>query len=128
MPQISMIVPQFFSRDIPATLAYYRDRLGFETAFLYGDPPSYAGAARDRCLVYFRHVDAPMAFPAKKYEDELLDAYFQVSGVGRLHSELERNGVTFARGLGHMPWQRTEFVVRDCEGRLLCFGEDAGDS
>jgi len=27
---ISQIAPQFFTTDLPATLTYYRDKLGFE--------------------------------------------------------------------------------------------------
>jgi hypothetical protein len=26
------------------------------------------------------------------------------------------------RGLGNMPWHSREFVVKDCDGRLLAFG------
>ena len=29
--------------DIAASLAYYRDKLGFDIAFEYGNPTSYAG-------------------------------------------------------------------------------------
>jgi hypothetical protein len=25
-------------------------------------------------------------------------------------------------GLGNMPWHKREFVVKDCDGRLLAFG------
>jgi hypothetical protein len=28
---IRQIAPQFFATDIPATLAYYKDKLGFES-------------------------------------------------------------------------------------------------
>jgi hypothetical protein len=30
--------------------------------------------------------------------------------------------VEFARGLGNMPWNSREFVVTDCDGRLVVFG------
>ena len=29
--------------DLPQSLAYYRDKLGFEIAFQYGEPAFYAG-------------------------------------------------------------------------------------
>ena len=125
VPMISMIVPQFFSDDIARTLADYRDRLGFATAFCYGDPPHYAGAVRDGCLIYFRHVDRMAPWPDDKYGQELLDAYFHVNDVRALHAELQAKGVAFARGLGIMPWDKIEFVATDGDGRLLCFGEDA---
>jgi hypothetical protein len=30
--------------------------------------------------------------------------------------------VEFTRALGNMPWHSREFVVKDCDGRLLAFG------
>ena len=35
---IRQIVPQFFTTDIPGTLAYYNDKLGFECLGTWQDP------------------------------------------------------------------------------------------
>ena len=45
---IRQIAPQFFTKDIRATLAYYKDNLGFECLGTWQDPPVYAIVARDR--------------------------------------------------------------------------------
>ena len=34
------------------------------------------------------------------------------------------HGVEFTRALGDTPWRSREFVVKDCDGRLLAFGAD----
>lgn len=120
---IAAIVPQFFSSDMAATLAYYDDKLGFETQFEYGDPTFYAGAIRDGMSIFFRRVAAPPATAADKYEEELLDAYVRVDGVRALYEEYRGRGVTFFRDLDDRPWGFTEFVIRDIDGRLLCFGQ-----
>lgn len=39
---IRRIAPQFFTLDIPGTLAYYKDKLGFECLGTWHDPPVYA--------------------------------------------------------------------------------------
>jgi catechol 2,3-dioxygenase-like lactoylglutathione lyase family enzyme len=122
---IAMIVPQFFSDSLPRTLAYYRDMLGFRTDFMHGDPPQFAGASRDSCLIYFRRVDALAPWPADKEESELLDAYLHVSDVATIYSEMQARRATILRPLCEMPWRQVEFVVRDCDGRLLCFGQEA---
>jgi uncharacterized glyoxalase superfamily protein PhnB len=57
-----------------------------------------------------------------KYEDELLDAYFSIEDADALHAEYAARGVEFTRELGDMPWHAREFVVKDCDGRLLAFG------
>jgi len=118
---IRQIAPQFFTTDIPGTVAYYKDKLGFECLGTWQDPPVYAIVARDQHAIHFRCAAPPTANP-DKYEDELLDAYLNVEDADALYAEYAANGVEFTRGLASMPWRSREFVVRDCDGRLLAFG------
>jgi uncharacterized glyoxalase superfamily protein PhnB len=120
---IRQIAPVFFTMEIPATLAYYKDKLGFECLGTWHDPPIYAIVARDRHAIHFRCAEPPTANP-DKYADELLDAYIQVEDTDALYAEYAANGVEFARELANMPWQSREFVVKDCDGRLLVFGSN----
>ena len=120
---IRQIAPVFFTTDLPGTLAYYGDKLGFACSGTYGDPPFYGIVARDGRAVHFRSVDA-IATDAEKYAEELLDAYLLVEDVDGLYAEYGAKGVEFARGLGDMPWGLREFVVKDCDGRLLAFGAE----
>jgi catechol 2,3-dioxygenase-like lactoylglutathione lyase family enzyme len=106
---LRQIAPVFFTRDIPATLAYYTGKLGFAclgtwpTALSLNDPPVYAIVARDQQVIHFRCAEPPTANP-DKYADELLDAYLFVEDVDALYAEYATQGVEFARGLGNMPW------------------------
>ena len=118
---VRQIAPQFFTLDIPATIAYYRDKLGFECLGTWQDPPVYAIVARDDHRIHFRCAEPPTR-NRDKYEDELLDAYILIEDADALHAEYSARGVEFARGLANMPWNSREFVVKDCDGRLLAFG------
>lgn len=118
---IRKIAPQFFTMDIPRTLACYKDKLGFECLGTWQDPPVYAIVARDEHAIHFRCAEPPTA-NLDKYEDELLDAYLSVADADALYAELAARGVEFTRELGDMPWGLREFVVKDCDGRLLAFG------
>jgi hypothetical protein len=71
--------------------------------------------------IHFRCAEPPTANP-DKYPDELLDAYLFVEGADALYAEYSARGVEFTRGLGNTPWLSREFVVKDCDGRLLAFG------
>jgi uncharacterized glyoxalase superfamily protein PhnB len=115
---IRQIAPLFFTMDIPATLAYYKDKLGFECLGTWQDPPVYAIVARDRHAIHFRCAEPPIANP-DKYSDELLDAYIFVEDADALYTEYAARGVEFTRKLANMPWKSREFVVKDCDGRLL---------
>ena len=72
-------------------------------------------------MIHFRCAEPPTANP-DKYRDELLDAYLFVEDADPLYAEYAAQSVEFARGLGNMPWHTREFVVKDCDGRLLAFG------
>lgn len=120
---IAAIVPQFFSTDLERTLLFYRTKLGFETQFEYGDPVFYAGAIRDGHSFFFRHVDHAPPRADEKYEQEWLDAYIRVIDTRALYAEFTDRNANIFRDLAEMPWGFTEFVVKDCDGRLLCFGQ-----
>jgi uncharacterized glyoxalase superfamily protein PhnB len=120
---VGQIAPVFFTMDIPATLAFYKDKLGFDCLGTWHDPPVYAIVARDRHAIHFRCAEPPTPNP-DKYNDELLDAYVFVENADALYAEYAAQGVEFTRGLANMPWQSREFVVKDCDGRLLAFGAD----
>ena len=118
---IRHIAPQFFTTDMAATLTYYRDQLGFDCVGTWQDPPSYAIVARDQHKIHFRLAEPPVPNP-DKYADELLYAYLFVDDADALYAEYAARGVEFTRALGNTPWQSREFVVKDCDGRLLAFG------
>jgi uncharacterized glyoxalase superfamily protein PhnB len=121
---IRQIAPQFFTMDMVATLAYYRDTLGFDCLGTWQDPPVYAIVARDGHRIHFRLADPPAPNP-DKHDDELLDAYIFVDDADALYAEYLQRGVEFTRKLANTPWQSREFVVKDCDGRLLAFGAEA---
>jgi len=118
---LHQITPVFFTMDIPRTIAYYTNKLGFECLGTWHDPPVYAIVARDQHAIHFRCAAPPTANP-DKYSDELLDAYIHVEDADKLYAEYAAVGVEFTRNVGNMPWRSREFVVKDCDGRLLAFG------
>src|ERR1700758_3677331 len=120
-PMIRQIVPVFLTTNIPATLAYFKEKLGFECLGTWQDPPVYAIVARDQHAIHFRCAEPTTANP-DKYADELLDAYIHIQDADALCAEYAARGVEFTRELANMPWNSREFVVKDCDGRLLAFG------
>ena len=118
---VRQIAPVFFTMDIPATLAYYAGKLGFACLGTWQYPPVYAIVARDQQVIHFRCAAPPTANP-DKYGDELLDTYLFVEDADALYAEYAARDVEFTRGPANMPWLSREFVVKDCDGRLLAFG------
>ena len=121
---IRRVAPQFFTTNIPRALAYYQEKLGFQCLGTWQEPPVYAIVARDHQAIHFRCAEPPTANPGK-YADELLDAYILVDDADSLYAEYAARGVEFTRELGDTPWHSREFVVKDCDGRLLAFGSSS---
>src|SRR4051812_30416201 len=120
---VRQIVPVFFTLDIPATIAWYKDKLGFECLGTWQDAPQDAIVARGDHSIHSRCAPPPTTKP-DKYYDELLDAYLHIDDVDALYAEYAAQNLEFTRALGNTPWQSREFVVKDCDGRLLAFGSD----
>lgn len=118
---IAQIVPVFFTTNIPRTLAYYTTKLGFTVRGSWQDPPVYAIITRDQQAIHFRCANPPTSNP-DKYSDELLDAYISVEDPDSLYAEFATSGVEFTRPICNTPWNSREFVVKDCDDRLLAFG------
>jgi hypothetical protein len=89
---IRQIAPVFFTTDIPGTLAYCKDMLGFECLGTWQDPPVYAIVARDQRAIHFRCAEPPTPNP-DKYADELLDAYIFVEDADALYAEYSARGM-----------------------------------
>ena len=102
-PTIRQIAPQFFTMEMAQTLAYYKDRLGFDCVGTWHDPAVYAIVARDEHRIHFRLADPPTP---NKYADELLDAYLFIEDAdalrrirragSRVHASPWRHGLALA--------------------------------
>jgi catechol 2,3-dioxygenase-like lactoylglutathione lyase family enzyme len=124
---LRQIAPVFFTTDIPRTLAYYNNILGFTTLSTWLDPPVYAIVARDQHAIHFRCAQPPTPQP-EKFIEEFLDAYLFVDDPDALFTELTARNVVLHRPLADTAWNCREFVVKDCDNRLLAFGSDLASS
>ncbi|WP_269585136.1 bleomycin resistance protein [Roseibium sp. Sym1] len=116
-PQLSHIAPVLPVADLKASLAYYRDKLLFETRFEWADtdaePARYAILARD-------HVELHLSAGATPHP---ATAYCFVDGVDGYYAEVKAAGANVTEALADQPWEMREFETRDPDGNVLVFGE-----
>jgi uncharacterized glyoxalase superfamily protein PhnB len=123
MPMIKRAAPQFLVSKLGDAIAFYQERLGFTTDFVYGD--FYASVSRDDARIHLKCAPKLEAERAHRKSGEHLDAFFDVSEVRALHDELVRRGATVTRPLQQRPWGTLDFYVEDPDGYILCFSEAA---
>src|SRR5262249_51073004 len=64
---------------------------------------------------------------AKKHPEASWDAYIRVSGGAVLYEEFKSRGAKIIREPEVTFYEMREFEVEDCDGYVLCFGNDTGE-
>jgi catechol 2,3-dioxygenase-like lactoylglutathione lyase family enzyme len=118
---LKSIVPILFVRDVPASAAFFRDRLGFAIDFLHGEPPFYGSVSRDGVCLHLRFVHQPNFAELAGREVSLILATVEVSDVYALFEEFKACGADFAQTPTKQPWGGTDFHVRDPDGNVISF-------
>ena len=128
-------VPQFTVPDLVRTAEYYRDVLGFQIAgywdgeqvsFAPDPPPVFAIVWRDQIQMFFNRADRPDVRTGRA--DGACDAYLRVTGIDALAEELRTRGADIIDGPEDQSYGQRQLMVRDCNGLILGFGEETGQS
>src|SRR5580700_10427542 len=108
------VSPTLRADDIKALAEWYRDSLGFEVLFLWGEPAIYAMIRR-----------GSIEFGIGKKEPAFgpISAYAQVEGVEPLYAEWEAHGVKASRVPTVQPYGMKDFDLTDSSGNRICYGE-----
>jgi catechol 2,3-dioxygenase-like lactoylglutathione lyase family enzyme len=127
MPQVRLtrVSPGFAVADVFATAEYYRDVLGFRFDQIWGNPPSFVMLDRDNVRLMIKQVAADaLPTPVRKRSNEQYDAYLYTNDVTALAEELRGKGADIIEGpIDRQIYQGRELIVRDCDGRVICFGQ-----
>jgi catechol 2,3-dioxygenase-like lactoylglutathione lyase family enzyme len=99
----------FRVRDIPASMRYFTEILGFEKAWDYGD---FASVKRDKAEIFL------------STDQGALGAWIclLVTNADALHDEVAAKGATIVMPLTDMEHGMREFWVRDPDGNVLRLG------
>lgn len=115
-------VPEFTVPDVVKTAEYYRDVLGFKIAGYWGEPPVFVIIYRDRVQLFFARANQPEVRTGRARG--AYDAYLRVAGLDALAAELRGSGANILEGPVEREYNQRELIVQDCNGLILCFGEE----
>ena len=123
--RLGHVAPFFIVRDVMLSLAFYRDRLGFEVTFLApDDSPYFAMLKRDGVRLILKAI-APEVQPTpnpSRHHWAKWDAYIHAPDPDALADEFASRGVSFRELLGDNSDQLRGFEVMDSDGYVLYFG------
>ena len=129
------VTPQFTVPDLVRTAEYYRDVLGFQIAGYWDGeavtqtpvaPPVFTIVDRDDVRIFFNLAEQHDVRTGRAVG--AYDAFFHIEGVDMLAAELTERGACVISGPVTQVYGQRELVVEDCNGLLLCFGEDVSGS
>jgi catechol 2,3-dioxygenase-like lactoylglutathione lyase family enzyme len=124
---IEGISPFFIVRDVPAAMAFYRDKLGFEITFEGPEPNDifFGIVNRGRAQILMKAVGVE---PVPNYTRDIKqgiarwDAFVFVPDPDALAAELASRDVEFFEPLKDTDDGLRGFEVKDADGYLLFFG------
>ena len=126
-PAIAGIAPFFVVRNVPAALAFYRDRLGFDVTFEGPEPNDifFGIVQRGGAMILLKDVGVD---PVPNYTRDTKqgiarwDAFVSVPDPDALAEEFASRKVKFFEPLQDTPDGLRGFEVQDADGYVLFFG------
>jgi ribosomal protein S18 acetylase RimI-like enzyme len=107
--------PIFAVSDIVRSVRFYRDVIGFEGEWLWGDPPVHAGVRWGNLQLMFS-LRPPLAAHVSG-----LQHFFRVQNIRALYDRHKSIGAPIIHDLENKPWGLAEYVIRDPDGYELRF-------
>ena len=118
------ISPFFIVKDLQASIAFYRERLGFQIDF-QGPPDDvyYAGVSRDGVGIMLKTI-VPDVLPCPNHTRHpwaRWDAYIYTLNPDVLFDEFRQRGVPFVKELSFIDDGLWGFEITDADGYVIAF-------
>jgi catechol 2,3-dioxygenase-like lactoylglutathione lyase family enzyme len=122
-PEISGISPFFIVRDVPSSLSFYRDKLGFEITFQGPADDIFFGiVCRGGACIMLKAVGVDPLPNSKREPGARWDAYLDVPDPDALATEFASRDVELSEPLKDTEDGLRGFELKDVDGYVLFFG------
>jgi len=105
----------FASSDIEATLAFYKNVLGFDSTWTWGEPPTFGSASRGGVTIMFC-LQPELAAQVKGHQH-----WIKVDDADALYAQHQERGAKVVSEIDDKPWGAREYIVEDLHGYHLRF-------
>lgn len=127
--KFAAVAPEFFVRDVDASIEFYVDKLGF--TLVRADPEGdrrhgFAVLARGAAEFMFVHESAlgPVNRAALPYPRATgVDIRLMVDDVDAVYASVRARGVSVALPLDDRPYGLRDFIISDADGYRIRFAQ-----
>ena len=115
--QFSHAATIFTVLDPITSARFYRDKLGFDITFEWGDPVDYVVMNReDAVAIHLSKAAKPLE------HGDAAALYVFVHDVNQLYEEFSSKDVPIHAPIGTREYGMRDFDIRDPDGYIICFG------
>jgi catechol 2,3-dioxygenase-like lactoylglutathione lyase family enzyme len=128
-PTTTAISPFFIVSNVDRTIAFYRDKLGFETTFQQPEEnPFFAILLRDGAQLFVKsHANLPPLPNSKRHPWISWDTFVYAPDPDALAADFADHGATFSEPLADTHDGLRGFEITDPDGYVLFFGRPIAD-
>ncbi len=117
------VMPVLIVDDLVKTAHYYRETLGFHIDFIWESPSGFASLSRDDISINLKQSN-PTGKGRSNKRGNGVDIYFCVNDLDQLLEELRAKNAHIVMEPTNQIYGVRELNVEDCDGYILCFGEE----
>lgn len=117
MVKFECLSPILCVKNVPDSIEYYVEKLGFKKAWDWGDPPTFASVSRGEINLFF--CQGGQGKPGTWIS-------IFVDNVDALHEEYQASGAIIRQPPTNFSWGMREMNVEDLDGHRLRMGTGTG--
>lgn len=126
MATLERIYPFFIVKNLAESIAFYNQKLGFETDVLVPEEEPFFGiVCRDNVRILLKEItkDTLPVPNHTRHEWARWDAFILASDPDALFAEFQSHGLAFHETLKDTEDGLRAFELKDQDGYVLCFGK-----
>ncbi|MBS1603534.1 MAG: GNAT family N-acetyltransferase [Bacteroidetes bacterium] len=112
-PVFSHVEPVLPVRDLPGTISYWQEVLGFTSQWTWGDPPDIGAVSWQTVHVQF--------YLQPEWKGGGCSVWIRLHRIESLYRLHQQRGAEIVEPLESKPWGMAQYTVREINGHYLCF-------
>jgi len=115
IPVLLQVEPVLAVTDVPKTVQYWHDVLGFRNQWTWGEPPNHGGVSWQGAFIQFSHN--PQLAAASKGNA----VFITVRNLERIYDLHKENGAEIVEPPENKPWGMAAYTLRDINDYYVVF-------